>query len=70
MLFLYETGTDTTASLSEWMLAYLLNYPDWQDKIYDELTQITGSNSRKVTLKDKEKAHMTNAFIDEVKTLS
>jgi cytochrome P450 len=60
-------GTDTTANFSEWMLAYLLHYPEWQAKIHKELSDLTGNNSFKVTLNEKEDAHLTNAFIEEVK---
>jgi cytochrome P450 len=61
------SGTDTTANLSEWILAYLLHNPEWQDKIHQELSGITGNNSRRVSLNDKDRAHLTNAFIEEVR---
>jgi cytochrome P450 len=64
-----KIGTDTTAALSEWCLAYLINYPDWQEKIFQELDVVTGQNSRKVNLSDQESAHLTNAFIEEVNGL-
>jgi len=61
------SGTDTTSSLCEWIMAYLLHNPAWQARIHKELSDITGNNSRRVYLSDKENAHITNAFIEEVR---
>jgi len=59
-------GTDTTATMGQWCLLYLLHYPEWQTKIYEEVSALTNGNSRYVELSDKEGAHLTNAFIEEV----
>jgi len=63
---MFVAGTDTTSSACEWCLAYLLIHRSWQDQIYAELEELTGGNERKVSLEDREKAHKTNAFIEEV----
>jgi len=47
-------------------LAYLLHYPEWQGKIHSEMSALTGNNSKRVALNEKEQAHLTNAFIEEV----
>jgi len=65
---IFISGTDTSANLSEWVLAYLLHYPEWQVKIHEELSNLTGNNAKRITLIEKEDAHMTNAFIEEVGT--
>jgi len=68
--FFFLPGTDTTANYSEWILAYLIHYPEWQAKIHKELSDLTAQNSKMVTLNERENAHFTNAFIEEVSDLS
>ena len=50
----------------EWSLLYLAKYPDVQEKIFQEIDRITDDGNRNVRLSDKEQAHYTVAFIDEV----
>ncbi len=49
-----------------WTLLYLIKYPEWQDKLYQEITTISGGNNRRMNLKDQAQAHLVNAFVTEV----
>jgi cytochrome P450 len=35
-------GSDTTATSLEWMIAFLANHPEVQDKAYEEIKQVVG----------------------------
>jgi len=48
----------------EWILLYLLQYKEAQDRAYEELRSIVGS--RAATLEDKPKTHYFNAFLEEI----
>jgi len=63
---MFIAGTDTTSGASEWCLAYLVYYPKWQERLFDELSTVTTGNARRICLADREFAHATNAFIEEV----
>jgi len=67
---MFAAGTDTTSALSEWCLAYLLNFPEWQEKIFAEISMLTNDNERSIHLNDRSDAHFTNAFIEEVSRLT
>ncbi len=59
-------GTETSAALLDWVILYLILHPDMQERLYAEVREVTGDNSRQVGLEDREAAHYVNAFIDEV----
>ncbi len=59
-------GTETTAGSMEWMMYYLAQYPEYQEKMYKEIRALTGDNKRPVYLTDKAEAHYCCAFFDEV----
>jgi len=62
---MFIAGTDTTSSTCEWSLAYLVHFPEWQEKIHEEIANLTNGNERRVQLQDKSKAHLLNAFVEE-----
>lgn len=58
------TGTDTATTFLEFSLLYLIAYPDVQEKVYAEISEVVGN--RKPSLQDREVMHYTRAFIEEV----
>lgn len=44
VLDLFGAGTDTTASSILWAIIYLVNNPDVQEKLRNELTEVVGPN--------------------------
>ena len=56
--------TDTTATTNEWLIYYLINYPDVQKKIHQEIDKVIGN--RLVTIEDKENMPYFNAVLKEV----
>ncbi len=63
---LFVAGTDTTATAMEWIFLYLIRHAEAQERIHQEITDLTGGNQRRIGLRDKVEAHFTNSFIDEV----
>lgn len=61
---LYIAGYDTTSTTLTWALLFLVNYPQCQDKIHEEICKTVGS--RAVCWKDRVSMHYTQAFIQEV----
>ncbi len=59
-------GTDTTATTIEWIIMYLVTHQDCQQRMFEEINNITGDNARTIGLNDRGDAHYSNAFIDEV----
>ena len=55
-------GTDTSRSLLEWSILYLLHWPNLQELIYNEIVDHVGKG-RYPFLKDRENLHICNAFI-------
>ena len=47
-------------------MLYLMKNPTCQDKVYKEISSMTGDNGRRVNLTDRAGANFTNAFIEEV----
>ncbi|KAK9713601.1 hypothetical protein RND81_06G038500 [Saponaria officinalis] len=58
-------GTDTVAVLIEWILARMVNHPDVQSKVHDELDDVVG-RSRAVTESDMTSLVYLTAVIKEV----
>ena len=52
--------------MMEWLKLYLLKFPDNQEKIHQEISQLTDGNTRPICLTDRANTHYLNAFIDEV----
>jgi cytochrome P450 len=57
--------TDTTATTNEWMIYYMINYPDVQKKVHAELDRVLGTE-RLPTLGDREKLPYFWAVVKEV----
>lgn len=62
---LFLAGSDTTNSSIRHILVYLMNYPDAQKKVQEELDQVVGK-SRLLTMANKDDLPYLNAFIHEV----
>lgn len=58
-------GHDTTASATSWSLYCLAKYPEWQDRLYDELTEVLGDREE-VEWDDIVKMKQTTMFLREV----
>jgi cytochrome P450 len=39
-----NTGSETTASTLQWLIAILINFPDVQDKVYEEIFSVVGKD--------------------------
>ncbi len=59
-------GTETTAKSLEWIVLYLVRYPEFQEQIFKEISSLTGDNERPINVTDKSNAHFCNSFFDEV----
>ena len=57
-------GSETVRTVLYWAILLLLHWPKYQDEIYAELQQTVQDNSPRLV--DKEKCHLTRAFINEV----
>ncbi|KAH9489488.1 Cytochrome P450 2E1 [Bulinus truncatus] len=62
-------GTETTSTTICWFVLYMLNHPDAQKKIYDEICQHVGTD-RTLTLQDKPSLIYLSATIMEVQRLA
>ncbi|BFZ07127.1 hypothetical protein BsWGS_10166 [Bradybaena similaris] len=61
---LFNAGSETTSSAIAWFLVYMLNYPDVQDKLYQEIKDVVGKN-RIPNMQDRPKLPYLNAAISE-----
>ncbi|XP_071113441.1 cytochrome P450 2U1-like [Haliotis cracherodii] len=62
---LFVAGTETTATTIRWALVYILNYPDVQEKCFQEILENIGQ-SRRPSMKDKTNLPYMEATIMEV----
>ncbi|XP_071112705.1 cytochrome P450 2U1-like [Haliotis cracherodii] len=62
---LFVAGTETTATTIRWTLVYFLNYPDVQEKCFQEIQDNVGQ-SRRPSMKDKTNLPYVEATILEV----
>ncbi|GAM21461.1 hypothetical protein SAMD00019534_046360 [Acytostelium subglobosum LB1] len=58
-------GTDTSESTIEWIILYMCNYPELQEKVHAELSEIIGKGNFAVVADRPRTPYMT-AFIKEV----
>ncbi len=57
-------GTETTTTALEWLMLYLVAYPDFQERIFQEIQSVT--EGRPISLEDRPRCHLTLSSIDEV----
>ena len=57
-------GTETTLTALEWMVVYLIHWPEYQDKLFNDILENTGKG-RYPGLRDRYKLHFVQAFIHE-----
>ncbi|KAH9510281.1 cytochrome P450 2 sub U member 1 [Bulinus truncatus] len=62
---LFIAGSETTSTTTMWCLLYVLNYPDVQKKIFNEIVEHIGID-RVPSINDKPKMKYLTAFIMEV----
>lgn len=60
----FVAGTETTSNLLRWMLVYLVNYPDIQEQLFNDISDAVG-NERLPSLQDKPKLPLVDAFTEE-----
>ena len=58
-------GTETTSSGLRWALVYLVNYPDIQEQLFQNINDNVGTDNLP-TLQDKTKLPLVYAFIMEL----
>jgi len=62
---LFVAGTDTTSTVMEWCVAYLLAFPDVQARLREEVDEATGGAARPVSLSDKPRTPLVLSFLEE-----
>ncbi|KAM9971862.1 hypothetical protein ACTFIW_011845 [Dictyostelium discoideum] len=61
---LFLAGTDTSSASLEYMVMMLVNYPEIQEKVYNEI-KLTVNGRKKVLLSDRQLTPFTVSFIKE-----
>ncbi|CAG5115331.1 unnamed protein product [Candidula unifasciata] len=69
MFDLFGAGTETTSTTIYWCLLYMLNYPEVQEKVSDEIKYKVGTD-RVPTIQDKTQLNYLNAVIMETQRLA
>lgn len=64
-LDLWLAGQETTSNTLNWTVSYLVGHPNCQEKLFNELDSVIGSN-RLIHMSDKNDLPYTNAVIMEV----
>ncbi|XP_010786443.1 cytochrome P450 2K1-like [Notothenia coriiceps] len=65
---LFAAGTDTTANTLQWSLLFMAKYPQFQDKVQEELSSVIGS--RQSRAEDRKNLPYTDAVIHETQRLA
>ncbi|CAJ0962292.1 unnamed protein product, partial [Mesorhabditis belari] len=66
---IWIAGMETTSNTLTWAVCYILNYPEVQRKMHEELDRVIKSD-RKVTLADKNQLPYINAVVSEIQRLA
>ena len=66
---IFVAGNQTSISAFTWSIVYLLHWPEYQDKIHDEIVSVIGKE-RYPTLADREMLPLTRAVVMETLRLS
>ncbi|KJH40171.1 hypothetical protein DICVIV_13899, partial [Dictyocaulus viviparus] len=66
---LWIAGMESTSNTLSWGVVYLLNYPEVQTKIHEEMDREIGSK-RIITMSDKNILPYTNAVINEIQRMA
>ena len=61
---LFFAGTDTTSSMLLWALAYIVNFPDIQEEMFNNIKEMIGLD-RLPEVQDKTKIPLVDAFLKE-----
>ncbi|XP_077980280.1 steroid 17-alpha-hydroxylase/17,20 lyase-like [Glandiceps talaboti] len=62
---IFAAGLDSTVNSLDWCIAYLVNYPDVQTKVHEEIDNAIGQESR-CSLSDRSKLPYCEAVVHEV----
>ncbi|BFZ07130.1 hypothetical protein BsWGS_10169 [Bradybaena similaris] len=66
---LFNAGSETTSTTITWFLVYMLNYPEIQEKLYQEIKHVVGTD-RLPNMQDRSKLPYLNAAILETLRLA
>ena len=66
---LFTAGTETTATTLKWALVYMLNHPDIQEKVHNEIFDVIGLE-RPPTMRDKPNLPYTEACVLETQRMA
>jgi cytochrome P450 len=64
LLDLFAAGSETTSTTLNWAILYLINYPEVQQKLHDEIDNVIGSG-KLAALSERPKMTYMEAFIAE-----
>ena len=64
LLDFFGAGTETTSSALRWALVYLVNYPDIQEQLFQNIRDNVGTGNLP-SVQDKTKLPLVEAFIME-----
>ncbi|XP_065675790.1 LOW QUALITY PROTEIN: steroid 17-alpha-hydroxylase/17,20 lyase-like isoform X2 [Hydra vulgaris] len=62
-------GSETSSNTILWFIVYILHWPEYQDKLYDEIVNVTSGNGYP-SLNDGPRLHLIQAIIHEILRLS
>lgn len=65
---IFNAGTETTSTTLQWLLNYLINYPEIQKRVHEEIDRVVGD--KRPTLKDRADLPFSEAVIHEVQRLA
>lgn len=67
---LFIAGTDTSATTLRWAIFYLAHYPEWQEKVFEEIRSRTGEEHALLNYADRTKLPLTDAVIMETQRMA